>query len=248
MADATAQPPVLSAVGLGRTFGTGSAAVRALDGVDLTVPVGRMVAVRGRSGSGKTTLLNLCGGLDRPDRGRVLLHRGRSGSDPAGADPAGTGTALDLATASERDLLRARREDLGFVFQSFGLLPLLTATENVGVPLRLLGVPAAEREARVAELLERVGLSRQGPQRAGEMSGGQQQRVAIARALAAHPRLLVADEPTGQLDSLTGAAVMALLREVVDTEGVSVVVATHDPVLAGMADEVVALSDGRRVA
>jgi putative ABC transport system ATP-binding protein len=118
----------------------------------------------------------------------------------------------------------------------------------VGVPLRLLGVPAAEREARVAELLERVGLSRQGPQRAGEMSGGQQQRVAIARALAAHPRLLVADEPTGQLDSLTGAAVMALLREVVDTEGVSVVVATHDPVLAGMADEVVALSDGRRVA
>ncbi|EST38529.1 hypothetical protein N566_07010 [Streptomycetaceae bacterium MP113-05] len=213
--------------GLHRTYGSGSTAVRALRGVSLTVPRGRLVAVRGRSGSGKTTLLNLVGGLDTPDEGRVTVD------------------GTDLTALSESRLLELRRDRIGFVFQGFGLLPVLTAAENVGVPLRLRRAPVAEREERVALLLSLVGLADHAGQRPGELSGGQQQRVAVARALANRPRLLIADEPTGQLDTETGLAVMELLRAVVRSEQVTALVATHDEALLGLADEVLELTDGR---
>jgi putative ABC transport system ATP-binding protein len=194
--------------------------------VSLVVPRGQLCVVRGRSGSGKTTLLNLLGGLDRPDGGTVLLG-GR-----------------DLSALSEDELVEVRRRQVGYVFQSFGLLPILSAAENVGVPLRLVRADPAERERRVAELLDLVGLAAHAGQRPYEMSGGQQQRVAIARALASSPELLIADEPTGQLDSATGRSVMELIRSLVREQGVTAVVATHDPVLISLADRVLELSDG----
>jgi len=210
-----------------RTFGSGRSAVRALRGVDLDVAPGELVALVGRSGSGKTTLLNVVGGLDRPDAGTVTVD----GTDV---------TALD-----EAGLSRLRRGTVGYVFQTFGLVPVLTAAENVGVPLRMSRTPVAERERRVAVLLDLVGLAGHAEQRPDELSGGQQQRVAIARALAASPRLLLADEPTGQLDAETGLSVMALLRGVVDAEGVTALVSTHDPVMMALADRVVRITDGR---
>ena len=224
---AGAASPIVSVRGLRRTYGTGEAAVRALDGVTFDVGTGELVAVVGRSGSGKTTLLNVVGGLDAPDEGSVLV----AGQEVTSLDEAGLDTL--------------RRDVVGFVFQSFGLVPTLTATENVGIPLRLRGVPVAEREERVRLLLDLVGLSGHAAQRPGEMSGGQQQRVAIARALASSPRLLVADEPTGQLDSETGLAVMGLLRGIVDAEGMTILVATHDPTLMALADRVLYLQDGK---
>jgi putative ABC transport system ATP-binding protein len=223
-------PPLVRARGLTRTYGGGRRAVTALDGVDLDVPAGRLLAVRGRSGSGKTTLLNLLSGLDRPDAGTVHLGD------------------LEVSSLPEPGLVDLRRREVGVVFQSFGLVPILSAAENVGVPLRLLSTPADEREARVAELLALVGLEDHAAQRPYELSGGQQQRVAIARALANRPRLVVADEPTGQLDSQTGAAVMALLLRLVREAGTTIVVATHDPALTAEADDVVELHSGRLTA
>src|SRR5690606_19729235 len=180
-----------------RTYGSGRSAVRAVDDVSFDVAPGEMVALVGRSGSGKTTLLNLVGGLDRPDSGTVEV----GGSEVTALDDAG--------------LVALRRDVVAYVFQSFGLVPVLSAAENVGLPLRLRGVPVPDRERRVRLLLELVGLASHAGLRPDELSGGQQQRVAIARALAGSPRLLIADEPTGQLDSETGLAVMALLRGVV---------------------------------
>ncbi|MEE1940809.1 ABC transporter ATP-binding protein [Streptomyces sp. TRM 70361] len=209
-----------------RTYGGGSAAVRALRGVTFEVPRGELVAVRGRSGAGKTTLLNLVGGLDRPDAGRVTVD------------------GVDLAGLDERRLLELRRERVGFVFQTFGLIPMLTAAENVGVPLRLRRVPRHEREERVELLLSLVGLREHAAQRPGELSGGQQQRVAIARALANRPALLIADEPTGQLDTRTRETVLELLRAVVDSEGATVLLTTHDDELLRRADRVFELRDG----
>jgi putative ABC transport system ATP-binding protein len=219
--------PLVRARGVGRRFGSGERAVTALADVDLDVPAGRLLAVRGRSGSGKTTLLNLLAGLDRPDAGTVHLGD------------------VEVSALPEAGLVQLRRTEVGVVFQSFGLVPILSAAENVGVPLRLVSTPAAEREARVAELLELVGLGDHAAQRPYELSGGQQQRVAIARALANRPRLVVADEPTGQLDSRTGAAVMDLLLRLVREAGTTIVVATHDPALTALADEVVELHSGR---
>ena len=210
-----------------RTYGSGPAAAVALRGVSFTVGEGRLVALRGRSGSGKTTLLNVVGGLDSPDGGTVQV---------AGQDVTGM---------SERDRMRLRRETVAYVFQSFGLLPMLSAAENVGVPLRIAGVAPREREERVALMLSIVGLAGHARQRPGELSGGQQQRVAIARALAGRPKLLLADEPTGQLDQETGKQIMRLLRAVVRSEGVTALVATHDPVLIDLADEVLQLQDGK---
>jgi putative ABC transport system ATP-binding protein len=180
----------------------------------------------GRSGSGKTTLLNCIGGLDVPTSGRVILNQ------------------TDVTTLDERARTRLRRDELAFVFQTFGLVPMLSAAENVGLPLRLRRVPNAERRERVAHLLHIVGLSAHADQRPGEMSGGQQQRVAIARALANSPTLLIADEPTGQLDADTGASIMALLQEVVRAEGMTAIISTHDPSVRAMADRSLVLSDG----
>jgi len=210
-----------------RTYGSGAHAVHALRQASFAVAPGEMVALVGRSGSGKTTLLNLLGGLDRPDSGTVHLD----GTEVTGLDDDG--------------LSRLRRDSVSYVFQTFGLIPTLTASENVGVPLRLRRAPASDRERRVDLLLELVGLRDHAGQRPAELSGGQQQRVAIARALAGSPRLLVADEPTGQLDAETGLSVMALLRAIVDSEGVTAVVATHDPVMMSLADRVLTISDGR---
>ncbi|WP_328751077.1 ABC transporter ATP-binding protein [Streptomyces sp. NBC_00285] len=212
-----------------RSFGEGAAAVHALRGVSFEVPRGELVALKGRSGSGKTTLLNIVGGLDRPDRGRVVLD------------------GVEVAGLDEDGLLALRRDRIGFVFQSFGLIPILTAAENVGVPMRLRRVDARAREERVELLLALVGLSDHAKQRPGELSGGQQQRVAIARALANNPALLVADEPTGQLDAETGHAVMELLRAVVRSENVTALVATHDATLLDLADRVLELGDGEIV-
>ncbi|MET9555810.1 ABC transporter ATP-binding protein [Streptomyces sp. NPDC006645] len=221
--------PMVRVTGLHRSYGTGAAAVHALRGVSFTVPRGELIALKGRSGSGKTTLLNLVGGLDTPDAGQITVD------------------GTDLATLGENGLLALRRDRVGFIFQSFGLLPILTAAENVGVPLRLRKADPREREERVALLLALVGLGDHAAQRPGELSGGQKQRVAIARALANRPALLIADEPTGQLDAETGLAVMELLRAVVRSEGVTALVATHDAQLLGLADRVLELADGHLV-
>lgn len=218
---------VLRAESVTRVFGDGAAHVTAVEGVSLHVSAGELLVIKGRSGSGKTTLLNLLGGLDRPTDGAVWLGE------------------LELSATSEAALVDVRRRELGFIFQTFGLVPVLSAAENVEIPLRLLGVEPAERDARVAELLEKVGLGAHGAQRPPELSGGQQQRVGIARALAVRPRVLFADEPTGQLDSMTGAAMMDLLVDLVHNEGVAAVVTTHDPMLMGRADRVLELHDGR---
>jgi putative ABC transport system ATP-binding protein len=210
-----------------RTFGHGDTAVHALRGATFTIRQGQLVVLTGRSGSGKTTLLNIVGGLDVPTSGSVLVG----------------GRNVSAMPARERTMLR--RSTISFIFQSFGLIPMLSAAENVGIPLRIAKTPRAEREERVRLLLSVVGLDRHINQRPGELSGGQQQRVAIARALAVQPDLLIADEPTGQLDSETGRQIMRLLRTVVAGEGITALVATHDPALLDLADEVLALDDGR---
>ena len=225
---ATAPGAELVAIrGVSRTFGSGHTAVRALHEVSLTVRQGQLVALCGRSGSGKTTLLNIVGGLDAPSGGTVLIG-GR-----------------DVTRMSERERTALRRRDVAVIFQSFGLIPGLSAAENVGVPLRIAGVSRASREERVRMMLAIVGLSGHAAQRPNELSGGQQQRVAIARALAGSPQLLLADEPTGQLDLETGRQIMRLLLTVVHSEGITAIVATHDEVLMDLADEVVRLEDGR---
>ncbi|MGD0557709.1 MAG: ABC transporter ATP-binding protein [Streptosporangiaceae bacterium] len=209
-----------------RTYGSGPAAARALRGVSFTIQAGTLVALRGRSGSGKTTLLNVVGGLDTPDSGSVVVNE------------------REVTGMSPRELLSLRQSAVAYIFQAFGLIPVLSAAENVGVPLRIQRISPAQREERVRLMLDLVGLSEHTRQRPGELSGGQQQRVAIARALAVRPALLLADEPTAQLDSETGKQIMRLLRSVVRSEGVTALVATHDPALIDIADEVLELEDG----
>jgi len=221
--------PMIEVTDLDRSYGTGAGAVHALRSVSFTVPPGQLVALMGRSGSGKTTLLNCIGGLDRPTSGRAAVD-GRV-----------------VTTMGERELCALRRDVVAFVFQTFGLVPTLSAAENVGLPMRLRKLPSAERERRVAALLELVGLSAHVRQRPAELSGGQQQRVAVARALANTPRLLIADEPTGQLDSETGRAVMRLIRSVVRAEGMTAIVSTHDPLMIELADRTLRLADGELV-
>jgi putative ABC transport system ATP-binding protein len=210
-----------------RTFGSGPTATAALRGVTFSVGEGKLVALRGRSGSGKTTLLNVVGGLDAPNGGTVRV------------------AGHEVTSMGERERMRLRRQTVAYIFQSFGLLPVLTAAENVGVPLRIAGVAPKAREERVALMLSIAGLADHARQRPGELSGGQQQRVAIARALASRPALLLADEPTGQLDQETGKQIMRLLRAVVRSEGVTALVATHDPALMDIADAVLQLEDGK---
>jgi putative ABC transport system ATP-binding protein len=222
--------PVVETRDLVREYAMGGGVVRAVDGISLRVEPGQLVAVRGRSGSGKTTLLSLIGALDRPTSGAARV------------------AGLPVSEMPERELVAFRRRTIGFIFQAFGLLPILSAAENVEIPLRLVAADPREREARVADLLELVGLAGRAHHRPHELSGGEQQRVAIARALANRPRLLLADEPTGQLDSHTGHDVMALIRSIVRREGTTAIVATHDPALIDLADRVVELRDGRVVA
>jgi putative ABC transport system ATP-binding protein len=209
-----------------RTFGSGASAVHAVRDVSLEIATGEFVAIVGRSGSGKTTLLNLIAALDQPDRGSVFI-----GED-------------EVSAFGEAELTELRRHTLGFVFQSFGLLPLLSAAENVEIALRIAGAGLRERSERTRELLEQVGLKRRADHRPYELSGGEQQRVAVARALANRPRVLIADEPTGELDSATGAQIFALLREIA-TQGVTIVTATHDPFVIEQVDRVEELADGR---
>jgi putative ABC transport system ATP-binding protein len=218
--------PLVELTAVSRDFKLGSHVVHALDDVDLVVQPGEFVALHGRSGSGKTTLLNVVGGLDRPTSGRVGV------------------CGHDLMTLPERDIIALRRDRLAFIFQAFGLLPILSAAENVEIPLRLQRAPVDERRDRVMELLDLVGLAGRADHRPHELSGGEQQRVAIARALANDPDLLIADEPTGQLDSGTGRVIMDLLRDLVDQRGLSMLVATHDPTMIADADRVVGLEDG----
>ena len=218
---------VIVADGVGRVFPTAAGPVVALADVDLEVAAGELVVLRGRSGAGKTTLLNVLGGLDRPTSGRVTID-GR-----------------DLSGLAESELLALRRTRVASIFQDFGLIAVLSAAENVEVPLRLARTAPAERDARVAEALADVGLADHAAQRPGELSGGQQQRVGIARALVARPGILLADEPTAQLDSATGTAILDLLAALVHERGMAALVATHDPLLAERADRVVELRDGR---
>jgi putative ABC transport system ATP-binding protein len=209
-----------------RTFGSGHTAVHALREVSFTIGRGQLTVLRGRSGSGKTTLLNIIGGLDSPTAGQVWVD-GR-----------------DVGRMTERERLALRRDTVAFIFQSFGLIPMLSAAENVGIPLRIAGVRPSERRERIAAMLALTGLSSHAAHRPNELSGGQQQRVAIARALAGWPALLIADEPTSQLDLETGRQIMELLLSVVRSEGITALVATHDEALIDLADKVIALEDG----
>ncbi len=223
----TTQAPALVEVKeVSRTFGGGHTSVRALREVTATIRRGELTALIGRSGSGKTTLLNVIGGLDRPTTGTVHV------------------AGENVTAMSDRERMLFRRSKVAFIFQSFGLIPILSAAENAGVPLRIVGTPVREREERVKLMLSLVGLADHARQRPNELSGGQQQRVAIARALAGRPDLLIADEPTGQLDSQTGRQIMRLLKTVVRAEGITALVATHDPVLIELADRTLRLDDG----
>src|SRR4051794_9939862 len=215
------------AVDVVKTYGRGEAAVRALDGAAVAIPAGEFTAVMGPSGSGKSTLVHALAGLDTIDSGQVFVG------------------GTDLTTLSERDRTLLRRERLGFVFQAFNLIPALTAAENIALPLTLAGKrPDTDW---LAELVEMLGLGNRLGHRPSELSGGQQQRVAVGRALIARPELVFADEPTGNLDSRSGAALLSFFRDATRALGQTIVMVTHDPVAASFADRVVFLADGRIV-
>jgi len=226
----TGHPPMIEATRLCRDFQNGSDIVHAVADVDMRIERGELVAIRGRSGSGKTTLLSLIGGLDRPTAGDLAID------------------GASLVDMSQDDLVEMRRRKVGFIFQAFGLLSILSAAENVEVPLRLVSADQHVRETRVEALLDVVGLGDRARHRPHELSGGEQQRVAIARALANSPDILLADEPTGQLDSATGRSIMTLIRSVSQRENVTALIATHDPMVIDLADRVIELRDGRIVA
>jgi putative ABC transport system ATP-binding protein len=214
-----------------RTYAMGDTSIRAVDDVSLAVPVGEFLALLGSSGSGKSTLLNLLAGLDRPTSGTVVA------------------AGRNLAELSSQELARYRRETVGMVFQSFNLLPRMTLEENVELPLRLAEVERGERAARVREALEHVRLSQRMGHRPSELSGGEQQRTAIARALVNRPKILLADEPTGNLDSATGEAILTLLREIQSNLGMTIVMVTHErPLAERFADRLATMGDGRLLA
>jgi peptide/nickel transport system ATP-binding protein len=214
---------------LWRTFHSGVEEVHAVYDISLEVPTGRLAAIKGRSGSGKTTFLNLIAGLDEPTKGQIILG------------------GKNLTKLNPQEKIELRRDYIGFIFQTFGLLPYLSVRENVEIPLRLMRCPRKERIKRVSEVLTLVGLSSRSRHRTFELSGGEQQRVAIARALVNRPSLILADEPTGQLDSATGAGIIHLLREIADQTGVTVVIATHDANVWEAAHIVFELQDGQLV-
>ena len=209
-----------------KVYGEGETKVEALRGVDVQVRAGEMLAIMGRSGSGKSTLLTLLGGVDVPTAGQVLLE----------------GKDLSAMTDDERTLIRRQR--IGFVFQAFNLLPIFTAEENVSLPLELDGISAAAAKKRAFEKLELVGMGKRRDHIPGKLSGGEQQRVAIARALVIEPAILLADEPTGNLDTVNGEKVTSMLRNLVEVHGQTIVLVTHDPLVAKQADRIIYLADG----
>jgi putative ABC transport system ATP-binding protein len=218
---------VLEAVGVTKSFADGEVSVQAVRGIDMQVKQGELLGIVGPSGSGKSTLLNLLGAIETPTTGKILLE----------------GTDMASMNDTQRTLLRRRR--IGFIFQAFNLIPTLTALENVALPLELDGISESEAQRRATERLELVGLGQRMNHLPSMMSGGEQQRVAVARALAIEPALVLADEPTGNLDSVSSAQVMRLLRELVSGGGQTVVLVTHDKDVAAQADRVVHVRDGR---
>ena len=218
---------LIRTIDLSKDYMLGADIVKALSDINFQVYPGQFVAIVGRSGSGKTTLLNIMAGLDKPTSGSVVL-RGK-----------------DIGKMGEKDLTQIRRHTIGFIFQSFGLLPLLSAFENVELPLRIAGVGAGERQSRTREMLEMVGLWERANHRPYELSGGEQQRVSIARAIVNRPPLVLADEPTGELDSNNARSIFGLFKDMVKEKGISVVSATHDSTLLSLADEVKEIRNGQ---
>jgi putative ABC transport system ATP-binding protein len=226
----TELPPAIQLESVSRHYLMGESVIRAVNEVSLSVPSGEFLALLGSSGSGKSTLLNLIAGLDRPSSGAVIAH------------------GQDLSKMSSVELAHYRRQTVGMVFQSFNLLPRMTLEENVELPLRLAEVDRSERAARVRQALERVGLEKRIGHRPSELSGGEQQRTAIARALVNRPRILLADEPTGNLDSATGESILTLLREIQENPGMTIVMVTHERTLAErFADRLAVMGDGKLV-
>ena len=220
--------PAIRLEHISRHYTMGDAVIRAVDDVSFEVPSGEFLALLGSSGSGKSTLLNLIAGLDLPSSGSVVVH------------------GQDLSKVSSLELARYRRQTVGMVFQSFNLLPRMTLEENVELPLRLAEVDRSDRAARVREALERVGLDKRVGHRPSELSGGEQQRAAIARALVNRPKLLLADEPTGNLDSATGESILTLLREIQKNPGMTIVMVTHErPLAERFADRLAVMGDGK---
>ena len=220
---------IIEASDLRRIYKIGYREVHALRGVDLQLQAGQFIGLKGRSGSGKTTLLNCLSGLDRPTSGIVKI------------------LGQDIMKMDDKMLTNWRRKQVGFVFQSFGLIPTLSAYENVELMMRIAGVPGRERYERTVTVLGLVGLTKWIYHRPYELSGGQQQRVAIARALANKPRLLLADEPTGELDSTTGREILTIFREVVEQENLTLLISSHDPMVDGFVDNILQLKDGQLV-
>jgi putative ABC transport system ATP-binding protein len=217
---------LIQAAALARRYPMGESYVDALRGVDLQIRRGEFVSLVGPSGSGKSTLLHLVGGLVRPTGGEIRVDD------------------LELGSSSDQQLVLYRRDMLGFIFQSFNLIPIRSAVENVEIPMMLAKTPAAERRERALSLLEQLGLRKRADHKPSELSGGEQQRVAIARALANQPKVLLADEPTGNLDSSTGREIMSLLQKLVHEESLTLLLVTHDMNVAGYADRIIHLRDG----
>lgn len=225
----TSSNSIVRAQGITRVFGRGSAAVHALKGANLNIPPGSLIALKGRSGSGKTTLINILGALDRPTEGKVFFKD------------------VDLTALSEKKRNEMRRVHMGLIFQSFALVPLMTAYENVEFGLRIAGISSSNFKEYSERALDFVGLKARMKHRPFELSGGEQQRVAIARAIAHKPSLILADEPTAELDSKMGLQVMMVFRELVKQEGITIILTTHDPAIMELVDHVYALEDGQIV-
>ncbi|AWB46976.1 ABC transporter [Paenibacillus sp. CAA11] len=219
--------PILSVREVHRSFPVGSTTLHVLKGINMEVRPGQLVMLKGRSGSGKTTLLNMLGGLDQPSQGEIWFR----------------GQPVHELSDAKRTMLR--RKQIGFIFQAYALLPLLSARENVELSLRMASIPASQWKDRVTHCLELVGLGKRQHHRPSEMSGGEQQRVAIAKAIAHRPHLLLADEPTANLDSQMGAQVMAVFRNIIEVEQVTICMTTHDPTILEVADHVYEMVDGR---
>lgn len=224
-----ATEPLLTVCGVQHSFYVGGGRLDVLKGIEMELRPRQLVMLRGRSGSGKTTLLNLIGGLDQPDEGEIWFH----------------GRSFHQCGDDERTLIR--RKEIGFIFQSFALMPLLSAWENVELALRMAGTPRTQWQARVTHCLELVGLGKRMHHRPFELSGGEQQRVAIAKAIAHRPALILADEPTAELDSQMGAQIMSVFRDIIVTEQVTICMTTHDPTILEVADHVYEMVDGRFV-